>query len=137
MAFNPPKYIASDDDVDLPSVECNYYSPNFLKNSMKKIPSNFSIFTMNIRSCRKNYASLLSFLKTFMLNFTVIVLIETWLSESTDVGFLLEGYRQLDNYRNTHGGGMKVFYEASLSIKVLENFTFVNNVLEILTFLCL
>ena len=134
MAFNPPKYIASDDDVDLPSVECNYYSPNFLKNSMKKIPSNFSIFTMNIRSCRKNYASLLSFLKTFMLNFTVIVLIETLLSESTDVGFLLEGYRQLNIYRNTHGGGIKVFYEESLSIKVLENLTFVNNVLEILTF---
>ena len=134
MAFYPPKYTTDNDDVELPNVECDYYSPAFLKNTMDKLSTNFSIFTMNIRSCRKNYASLISFLKTSMLNFTIIVLVETWLSESTDVGFLLEGYKQLNVYRNNHGGGIKVLYKDFLSVKVLNDFTYVNNVLEILTF---
>ena len=57
MAFNPPKYTSDSYDLDSPNVQCNYYSPSSLKNMMVKCPQRFSILPMNIRSCRKNFAS--------------------------------------------------------------------------------
>ena len=133
MAFNPPKYKV-DDDNELPNINCDYVSPSEMSNVMINRDKSFSLLTLNIRSCRKNFPSFLSFITTFLLKFTIIVLVETWLTEDLDNNFIIPGYNQVNIYRNSHGGGIKVFYIDSLHVEVLRNFTFVTETAELLTF---
>ena len=135
MVFSPPRYISQfGEEFDSPTVDCNYCSPSDVKDIMNERPNNFSIFSLNIRSCRKNFNLLSSFLKTFMLEFTVLVLLETWLTEGSNISFDLDGYKQLNVFRSNNGGGIKVLYRDTLSVEVLHDFTVVNNILEVLTF---
>ena len=129
--YNPPK-LTLNEDLELPEVICNYFSPLNLKKAMNDCCDPiFSIFALNIRSCRKTSHHL--FL-SFMLRFTIIVLLETWLSNDFDDTFNIPGYKQLNVYRNNHGGGIKVFYDEGFSIELLHEITFVNNVMEVLSF---
>ena len=132
--YNPPK-LTINEDFELPEVDCSYYSPLNLKKAITECRDPiFSIFALNIRSCRKNFSSLLSFLSTFMLRFTIIVLLETWLSNDFDDTFNITGYKQLNIYRNNHGGGIKMFYDENFSVDLLQEITFVDNLMEILSF---
>ena len=131
MAFDPPRFVFDDDDINVPQVNCEYYSPAILNNTIK---NKFSILSLNIRSLRKNFTHLISFLNTFILNFSIIVLVETWLAENCDNTFSIPGYKECSVYRNNHGGGIKVLYQDSYSVDVLKDFSFIHNVLEILTF---
>ena len=88
MAFNPPKYKV-DDDNELPNINCDYVSPSEMSNVMINRDKSFSLLTLNIRSCRKNFPSFLSFITTFWVKFTIIVLVETWLTEPLDNDFII------------------------------------------------
>ena len=136
MAFNPPPFIIEDEDEfdNIPKVNCKYYAPERVATVMNSSKGNFSVFSMNIRSCRKNFISLATFLNTYLLKFSLIVLVETWLSADSDEGFYLNGYNQYNLYRNNYGDGIKIFYNDSFSFNVLHNFTFVNEFFEVLTF---
>ena len=59
---------------------------------------------------------------------------ETWLSESTDCAFDINGYKQVNVYRNNHGGGIKAFYDEMFNVEVCRDLTLVNDVMEVLTF---
>ena len=122
---------------DVPKVPCDYYNVESFIDHMRKFKTkSLNVLTYNIRSCRKNFASFASFLSLFTVKFTILILCETWLSDDVDYGFDLDGYSQFNVYRNIHGGGLKVYYDEGIdNIKLLENFTFANNIVEIITFM--
>ena len=121
-------------DDEVPNVNCKNVPPEKFDQSLSSFRSSFSILNLNIRSCRKNFASLLSFLSMLVFKFTIIILTETWLTPDTDLGFDIDGYNQLNVYRNNHGGGIKIYYDNLWSADVLTEFTTINEILEILTF---
>ena len=133
MANNIPSFLLSE---DLPQINCENVCPNKLNSNCRNYKDNtFSIIGHNIRSCRKNFSSFLSFLALLTIHFTVIVLYETWLSEITDFGFEMPGYADINIYRNNFGGGIKIFYESSYNVEILNELSFVNNVFESLVFI--
>ena len=135
MNLNLSPTFETHDDNDIPNIECIYNNSNeFIDNLRNFNKSYFSIFNFNIRSCRKNFNSLLTFLSLFMYKFSVLVLCESWLTSDIDHGFDIPGYNQINLYRSSHGGGIKVYYSEELKIEVLKDCTFANDILEILTF---
>ena len=137
--FNPPHFSIPSNDENFiePEINCNYYSPDDNHNVHDVInnSNSFSILTLNIRSLRKNFSSLLSFLSTYMLKFSLIILLETWLNKDIDNAFNIYGYRQTNLYRNKNGGGIKVYYSELFHIDILDECTHLSNVAEILTFI--
>lgn len=128
-------FIYNDDGhLNLPVIPCTDETPNKLSNDLINNDTYFSIFNMNIRSCRQNFASLISFLNSYLLSFSLLVLCETWLTEESDYGFNIPGYKQLNIYRNNFGGGIKIYYKDIFEVEVVEDLTFLNNILEIITF---
>ena len=119
---------------EIPHTHCTQVDPSELKITLRDYShESFSVLGCNIRSCRRNFSSFLAFLSLLMFRFTIFVLCETWLTAEVDLGFNIRGYNQLNVYRNIFGGGIKVFYDSSLHVNILQNFTFVNETLEVLT----
>ena len=130
-----PEFSLNDDSNDIPTVTCANTYPNDLPLMLNNYKNNaFSLLCYNIRSCRKNFPLFLSFLSTLLFNFSVIVLCESWLSSDIDYGFDIAGYQQLNMYRNDHGGGIKVYCRNELKFDIIDNLSFVNAIMEILTF---
>ena len=47
----------------------------------------------------------------------------------------MPGYADINIYRNNFGGGIKIFYESSYNVEILNELSFVNNVFESLVFI--
>ena len=134
MLTNPPRYVISEDD-DIPSINCNYFSLSDAKDKLMDYgKQSFSLLTCNIRSCRKNMPSLTSFLSLLMFKFSLIILVETWLTKDIDHALNIDGYKQINLYRSSHGGGIKILYDSSFQVETVQDLTFVNNLIEIITF---
>ena len=135
VQFEPPAFNDYNDD-DIPSIDCVYRDPLEFTNESKTFNNgNFiSILNFNIRSCRKNFASILAFLNSLFFTYTVLIFTESWLTENIDFGFDIKGYSQINLYRNRHGGGIKIYHKKEFEINVLDELTFINNFIEILTF---
>ena len=130
--YNQPNLII---DEELPQINCFNKSPNELSNDCRTYDANaFSMLGFNIRSMRKNFSTFTTFLSLLMTKFTIIVLYETWLTNLIDHGFNLEGYNNINAYRNEFGGGLKVFYDDRYRIERLDHLSFVTNIFEILSF---
>ena len=72
---------------DIPKIQCDYSEPRMINANLKgSLKNRFSIMSVNIRSCRKNFSMLLALLAQFVLKITIIVLVETWLCE--DINFV-------------------------------------------------
>ena len=135
MAVYEPPTLDISDDGDLPLVDCIYENPlEFIDNNKNFDDSFITIFNFNIRSCRKNFASILTFLNSLYFTYSIITFTESWLTENIDFGFDITGYNQINSYRNSHGGGIKTFYKNDFEVKILDEFSFVNDYIEILTF---
>ena len=94
----------------------------------------FSILNYNIRSCRRNFSMFYACISHFLFNFSLIVLTESWLNLDTDHGFQIPQYKQLNLYCNSVGGGIKVYFLDFFNGQIIENFTYVSNIMEVLTF---
>ena len=131
-----PNFVINNDDLILPHIPCNYVDPPNLNTIMgfNREKSHFSLVTLNIRSCRKNFNLLTSFINTYLLCFSVIVLVETWLMDEIDIGFGIPGYKQLNLYRNSHGGGIKVLFRDVFNANIVDELTFMNDICEVLSF---
>ena len=133
MADDIPEFLLSD---DLPQINCENVCPNKFYSDCKNFKNkSFSIMGQNIRSCRRNFSSFVAFLSLLVMQFTIIVLYETWLTESNDFGFEIPGYSDINSYRNNFGGGIKFFYDNSYSVEILNELSLVNNVFESLVFI--
>ena len=94
------------DENDIPSFPCSYRNPDGLQNTLADYKKGaFSLMTVNIRSCRKNFGCFLSFLCNLMFRFSIIILVETWLSSGADCGFDINGYKHVSVHKNNFGGG--------------------------------
>ena len=119
---------------DLPHTDCFNKDPSQLDIEFRDYErDSFSVCGFNIRSCRRNFSSFVSFLSLLMFRFSIIVLCETWLSENIDYSFDIPGYNSVNLYRNCNGGGLKLFYDTIYSVSVIDSLTFINNVFEILS----
>ena len=92
----------------------------------------FSILSMNIRSMHNKFSEFKAHLSSSKINFTFIVLTETWASESNDIGFDIEGYKCLSLYRgnNQRGGGIKIYYLENLAVSTIDEETGIFNYCE-------
>ena len=83
---------------------------------MSNLNSLFYILNLNIRSCRKKFASMLSFLSVLVFNFIIIILTKTWLTSYINLEF--NGYNQLNVYKSNPGGGIEIYYDNSWNAEV-------------------
>ena len=130
----PPPRFNLDEDNDIQQFPCTYRSPNDFKTIATDYKSEaMSMLMYNVRSCRKNFSTFVTFLCSLMVRFSFIVLVETWLTEDIDHAFDISGYKQANVYRDKFGGGIKFFYNEMLDIEVIDSLSFVNDVMEVLT----
>ena len=85
------------------------------------------------RSCKKNFDQFIENFQNCILKFSCIILTETWLTSYRDNIFDISGYHCHDLYRNQYGGGIKLNVKNCVKSKVLNNFTMLNNLFEMLT----
>ena len=129
----PPRFDVNEDN-DIPVIPCTYKNlGNFGNTVTNCMPGTFSMMMYNIRSCRKNFGTFLTFLCNLKVKLSFIVLVETWLIADTDHAFHIDGYKQVNIYRDNLGGGIKFFYNELLDVEIIDRLTFVNNVMEVLT----
>ena len=125
-------FVAGD---DIPKFPCSYRNPDNLANILTDYKKGaFSLLSFNIRSCRKNFGCFVSFLCTLMFKFSIIILVETWLSSSADCSFDIDGYKHIGVYRNNYGGGIKIYYDELYNAEVIEDLTFISDCMEVITF---
>ena len=124
-----PEFVPDVDDY-LPS-SCSYMNVECLSNIINGV--SLTILLLNIRSCRKNSDEFISTFFNYFSHFTCIIFTETWLSKDCDTVFNIDGFYCIDLYRNNYGGGIKIYVKDYIQSKVLDNFSFVNDVLELLT----
>ena len=102
----------------------NCYQTNFVNFEdifpLKSRKNQLSCLSINIRSMRKNFNTFKSFLLLVRFKFMFIVVTETWLDKCIDRGFDLPGYNCIDTNRNGLGGGIKIYYHDSLSVKTIN-----------------
>ena len=110
------------DDSDLQSYECQDIGwGNRIFNTFGK---NLSVLCINMRSMANKFSELSSYLNRSKHSFSFIVLVETWLNASSDVGLELDGYKSLSLYRDVGvGGGIKIYHRDNISVVEVPNFT--------------
>ena len=127
--FDYPEFIPDVDD---------YLHPNFRYLNVDNLSDfvngvSLSIFMLNIRSCCKNFDQFILTFCNFLSFFTCIISTETWLTQDRDNVFNICGFHCVSLYRNNQGGGIKIYIKDSVQCKVLDRYTFVNNLYEMLT----
>ena len=112
--------ISSDSPVHVP--DCKFVTWLDLAKNIKKL--GLSCFSINIRSISGKFGELVAHLNAIGKKFTFILITETWLRDDTDVGFNIKGYKSVSlNRNNRNGGGLKLFFDDSISVTILENLT--------------
>ena len=136
-----------DDFVDYPDYVPdfdNQFSPNCMYVNVEDLSPyicslSLSICMLNIRSCRRNFGEFMANFYNYVNKFSCIIFTETWLTEDRDKVFFIPGFYCCNLYRNQYGGGIKLYIKNSFKSKILDNFTVINDLCEILTvelFLC-
>ena len=99
--------------------------------SSEILPGKFlQILCINIRSIRHNFGQFQVLLSMLNIKFHIILLVETWLDENINNGFELPSYTSHDIFRNSHGGGVKLYVDCSLQSAKIDNLCNVNNCFE-------
>ena len=110
---------------------CHYLNVECLSHYVNGIY--LSILMLNIRSCCKNFDQFISTFGNYIKFFTCIILTETWLTQDRDNIFNIHGFYCTDLYRNNYGGGIKVYVKDHIQSKILDRFTIISDLCEMLT----
>ena len=95
------------------------------------LPGKFlTILCINIRSIRKNFAQLQVLLSMLHVKFDLILLVETWLDKNVNNGFELPSYISYDTFRNSQGGGVKLYVDCLFQSVKIDNLSCRNNCFE-------
>ena len=128
-----PKFVL-DDDLNVDNFRClSVDDDGFNRASADLRNKSFSLLCYNIRSCRRNFAPFLSFITSLMFQFSLIILCETWLTVDIDYGFDIINYGCVNSYRNSNGGGIKIFFLKNYDVHFIDNLTFINDTCEVLS----
>ena len=121
-----------DDMIDIESYllssnSCNSYNLEEINNENPLLESKLNILHLNIRSCNSNLDEFLAFLDTVKMKFSIVVLSETWIKDSSN-HINIPGFVSYHSIRqgNRRGGGVSIFIDKDIDSAELPNF-FVNN----------
>ena len=116
-------------DIDLPT--CTYSDFNEIDNivSVDKL----SLLVCNVRSCRRNFNAFYSHFNQYVSKFTIIVLVETWLTKEICNIFNISGYKYFDCFRANNAGGIRMYYKRFLNVKLLPVYSSNTDIFEVLT----
>ena len=108
------------DDIN-PSICAELDFPSDL-NVFMKDESNLSFLNINIRSLRKNFAKLTTFLSQMNYKIKIIIVTETFLKDGENKLFSIKGYNHVSMNRQTRnrGGGVRIYYCDTLSVDVID-----------------
>ena len=123
-----PEFIP-ETEIFLPA-NCKYFDVNDI--STFTFNASFSMLMFNIRSCKKNFNQFLAYFCAILSYFSCIVFTETWLTPERDNIFHIPGFYCHSLYRSNYGGGIKLFIRNGIQSKLLNNFTQLTDVLEML-----
>lgn len=126
------KYAPSDNLLHLPNSDCKYYSTDDFNNLINKNPNfnkSFSLFHLNINELKPHFDLFKINMKLAKLNFSVIVITETWLNHLTYDLFELEGYNMVNTGRDCisnlrPGGGISIGIKTDLIYKTRPDLNF-------------
>ena len=121
------------DVADWNAAPCDFVDVNDLSNFIHI--ASFSILMINIHSCKKNFDQFSAYFCDFLAYFSCIIFTETWLTADRDNVFSIPGFYCHNLYRNgrTLGGGIKIYLRNCIQSKVLNDFTLINDLCELLT----
>ena len=119
-----------------PDVE-NWSQPNCNFFNVDDLPFNsyisFAVLMLNIRSCKKNFNQFIACFCSVLSYFSCILFTETWLTADVDNVFNIPGFYCFDLYRNRYGGGLKMYVKNNVQARLLQEFSFINNLFEMIT----
>ena len=121
------------DIEDFNHVECKYSDANVF--SLYR--SFLNVLLFNVRSIRKNFSQFLACFSSMFINFSFILLTETWLDPEFSDSFNLPGFYKLDLCRNNYGGGLRIFIKQGIEASIISDFTLRNDFVEVLTIECI
>ena len=111
--------------------DCNYHEIVGWKKNLKVEGNSFSLLNLNIRSLPKNFDQLSVFLGRLDHKFSVIILLETWLTDDNKDLYSIPGYSSHHIVRNNkNGGGVSLFVSDEFHFKFLPQFSKVSSHLE-------
>lgn len=92
---------------------------------MSLLKNSLTFISVNINGCNTNFDYLLSNLQALNIVFDFLILTEIKLSKDTDTNKLFEipNYNHYTVYRNTHGGGIRIYYRQSLDVMLCEEYS--------------
>ena len=109
---------------------CTYIGVDELSTLISSL--SLSIVMLNIRSCFKNFNNFLANFCDCLMSFSCVIFTETWLTPERDKIFNIPGFYCYNIYRNHYGGGIKIYLKDCTQSRILENFTVINELWEIL-----
>ena len=105
--------------------KCNYYLESSFNSVINKASGTndlFSLCHLNIRSLKKNNASLDAYLSLLDIKFTAIGITETWLQDSDCDLYGFQGYHFVERHRaEQRGGGVVICIAEQLVFSVRQD----------------
>jgi exonuclease III len=113
--------------------DCDYYDTNSIYSCVQNMSDVLSFIHFNTRSSNKNLDEILVYLHSLKVNFSVIVLTETWMT-SPDEWVPVAGYKAFHSIRSDRvGGGVTILVKDSIACESVKDLTFVQQYCEICT----
>ena len=103
------------------STQCTYCNPDTLSSCLADHTMSFNVIHINIRSYNKNFDEFVMFLNQTGLQYSVIVLTETWLTEDSSWQEVL-GFKSYHSIRRGKAGGgaqIKIMVDATMPLRSL------------------
>lgn len=95
------------------------------------IKDNLFVLSLNIRSFFRHQRDLISMLGSIDCDPDIIILTETWLCIDNRDSALVDGYEACHVTREgMRSGGVSIFYKGNLKLKMIEELSVCNNIIE-------
>lgn len=94
------------------------------KNKLRKTPiAKFTFLSVNIRSLNGNFHKLVDLINSLGFKPTVIGISETWITETSQFLYKLEGYDFLENNSNIRSGGCAIFIKSEMDFELIKDYS--------------
>ena len=118
------------------NIQCDYHIEETFNKKCSQLSvsdCNLSVFHLNIRSLPKHAKELQSYLSNLNIEFTVIGLTETWLSQDTVDLYNLDGYQHFNLFRGSkRGGGVSLFIKENITADIRNDLNIMHSSIECL-----
>ena len=111
---------------------CKYYLQENFNNELLNHPErSFSLCHINVRSLQQNFSSMQAFLDNLNINFTILGITETWLTDINCDLYNISNYSLVEKHRTTRsGGGVGIYIPENVEYKYRRDITKFDDILE-------